>query len=487
MFTRSRFVHALVLSGCVAVSSVRAQHVESREDPPWVQDSDDQLATRAMALCDVILDEHIDPPTRQEMVLAATGALYREARAFLPTGTSRRVSELATEDDARGFLRDLIAAVRFKCGVPADRAEEAVVSAILGSTPGSPTLQSAQERQIQEQLEGNRYVGIGIVIGYDRQHERVRLISSYPGGPARKAGAQDGDLIVSIDGASMKGVQINDVVQALRGPRGSKLSVVVRQPEEDKTRTLDMTRDVVPFASVDGFRRVGRDDWSYRVKADGRSIGYVRLNQIGASTVHELRAIEKQLGRDGVDSIIIDLRQCPRGTLHNAVLLADGLLDGGEIGHVRRHGGGQTFEAEAGCLFRGWPMAVLIGPRTSGQAGWVASALRANDRAALIGLPTVQTGYEITPVSMPDGDQLLMLATGILEPPNSGGPRPIAGMNAGVRPDVAVPGDRVGLTNGSHEKQSRDDRDPGVAAAVKHLSKARSAMRRVKPAGKRAG
>jgi hypothetical protein len=100
---------------------------------------------------------------------------------------------------------------------------------------------------------------------------------------------------------------------------------------------------------------------------------------------------------DGVQALVIDLRGTGSGamgeavneaTVHAAVLVADGLLERGTIGSVRTARGETTYQADSDALFRGWPMAVLVDPATSGAAEWLAAALQDNHRAVIVGSPT---------------------------------------------------------------------------------------------------
>src|SRR5262249_6136911 len=150
------------------------------------------------------------------------------------------------------------------------------------------------------------------------------------------------------------------VVAMLRGPEGSSLTIVVRQPGAAETRTLKMTRAVVPLDSLFGFRRAGEEDWNYGVDPEAR-IAYVWVKAIKASTLHELRQVERRLQADGMRALVLDFRfSRGEGRLHDAGLVADGLLDGGLMWTARDpHYPAKAWRADRDCLFRDWPLVVL--------------------------------------------------------------------------------------------------------------------------------
>jgi carboxyl-terminal processing protease len=175
----------------------------------------------------------------------------------------------------------------------------------------------------------------------------------------------------------------------------------------------------------------------------------------------------------GHSSLILDLRSV-RGTLHNTVLLADALLDHGTIGQVRTCRDVTKYEADQDCIFRDWPLAILVDRGTSGEAEWLAAALQDAQRAKIVGELTAGHGFTMTSVLLPEGGGAIMLATGLLERANG---KPLRGERVtrvngpdfqsppetwgGVRPDRPIPND-----------PARDPRseDPMIRAAVSVLT-----------------
>ncbi len=367
-----------------------------------------------------MLEHHIDPPARQQMILSGIKALYQAAGVPVPTGLGRRVSEVTTTEQLAAMLADSWPKSTARPAA-AKSLEETLFDGLLTVVPGGAELISAKERKVAERFEGNRYVGIHIALSMDDKEKLPTIATAFERGPADRAGAKRGDLIEEIDGVATKGMKLHDVVDLLRGEDGTHVTIKVRQPNDTKSRTYKLTRGQLPHATIEGFRKLPDGNWDSRI--DGpEPIGYLKFTEIGASTPHELRKIAQQLESEGVQALVLDLRLGGRSA-HPAVLLADCLLDHGPIGRVRTVRGETTYQADSDALFRGWPIAVLVDQNTSGTAEWLAAALQDNHRATIIGTPTAgavvfgepSMGGIRSRVSIGDGSWSIELLTGYLE------------------------------------------------------------------------
>jgi len=380
------------------------------------------------------------------MILGGIKALYTAAGLAVPPGLSRRVSALSTPEQLATFLADTWPKSTAK-SVAATKAEEAFIEGMLAGVPGGAQLVSAKDRKVDEQFKGNRYVGIHIALGSDDQEKRPKMIEVFEGGPADRAGAKPGDLIEQINGVDTKGMALRDAVDRLRGDEGTDVTIKVRQPKEPKSRTMKITRGQLPHATITGVHKRPSGAWDVRLDASG-PIAYLRINEIAASTPHELHKLALQLESQANWGLVLDLRGLGGTSLHEAVLLADSLLAGGVIGRVQDARREVTYQADSDALFRTSPIAVLVDQDTSGTAEWLAAALQDNHRAIIVGTPTFsainttlagagQRTYLRSMVTIGDGAWSIELTTGRLQ---RGDGRPISGDAV-----VSQAGDRVSL------------------------------------------
>ncbi|MGO9465680.1 MAG: S41 family peptidase [Isosphaeraceae bacterium] len=376
------------------------------------------LAKRVLEITDAVLEHHIDPPTRQQMVLGGIKALYRKAGLPVPRGLSRRISELATTKQIESFLVSAFPKAVAEA-VSAEALEQTLFSALLESVPGDARLISAKERKVAEQIEGNRYVGLHIALATDDQEKRPKIAEVLDGGPAFRAGVKNNDLIEQIDGVDTKGMALRDAVDRLRGDEGTDVTIKVRQLKAEKPRTFKITRGRLPRDTVRGTRKRSSGGWDVRLEGPD-PIGYLQITEITGSTPHELRKFAQQLESDRARALVLDLRGLSTDNLHPTVLLADALLDHGCIGRIETAHGETQYRADTDALLQGWPLVVLIDGQTGGTAEWLAAALQDNHRAVLVGMPSSSAwgmpgaGVQST---IPVGDSAwsITLTTGRLE------------------------------------------------------------------------
>ena len=374
----------------------------------------DDLAKRVWAVLDAVEKNHLEPPPRADAIAAGVRAILKAAGATAPADLDDRAAAVASEEQLRTLVRDVWPADGGEKKLADDKLAVALFDAALASIPGEPKVQPEKSVKVMEQINNNRYVGIGIKVATDPA-ERRPTITPLRRGPAHTGGVKAGDLLLEVDGKDTRGVPLETVVEWARGADGSNMTIVVKQPGESELRTLRLTRGVVPFDSVFGYVRNG-EDWDYRADPDA-GIGYLWLKSITVSTLHELRQAERRLRADGVKALVLDLRfGAGSGLLRHASLVADGLLDGGLMWTVRGRGDARTeYWADRDCLFRGMPLAVLAYGSGDNALGAVLAALQDNRRATLIGSSAGGDGSVRQLVALPDGMGSVTVLSGRIE------------------------------------------------------------------------
>jgi carboxyl-terminal processing protease len=409
---------------------------------------------RAFAVVDVVLRSHVSPPSRQEMILSGIRALYRVQRAPEPSGLAQRVSD-ATDPDQLAALLD----AAWPRGKPEEEARDALLDGLLGPVAGEARLMTDKEYNVEQQIGGNRYEGVHIALSSEGEGEQRRaiVVVVVPGGPADRAGVKAKDAIEAVDDVDVIGRSITEVVDKIRGPLGSTVTLTVRQPKADSARKLSMTRERLFTPTITGLSKTPAGAWNYRI--DGpESIAYLKFGTINASTPHELRRAAEELDADPPRGVILDLRGPRESDFHAAVLLADALLSSGVIGRLQAAGRTTPFHADSDQVFRGKPIAVLVDQATLGVDEWLVAALQDNGRAAVVGSPPErsprmgrvwsrrglgpesawadrQLVFETVPV--PEGAGWLKLAIGRLV--RSGPPQHRPGLDElAIKPDVRI-------------------------------------------------
>ncbi len=386
-------------------------------------DSMAEVAARGWAVAEVVLARHVEPPARQQMLLAGLRGMTRSNGVVMPADLARRVSDLTGPGPLAALMAEMIPGSnvgdREKAADKGRSPEEAFFDGLSSAIPGGATLMPEKERKVRESMEANLYVGVQVALGMDEKAGRPVFQQILEGGPAEAAGILAGDLIEAINGQTTEGMRLGGVVDRLRGPEGTEVTVSLRRPSNGQTLERTMVRSRLPRATIQGVSALPGKRWTVRL--DGpEPIGYLKINEISGSTPQELRAFASQLESEGLKALVLDLRNATSAGFHPTVLLADALLDGGVIGKVIKADGETTYRAEPDALFRDWPMVVLAGGPPSPEVAWLGAALESNHRATVLRSRMVPMDPRpvdapfLEDVPLPGGDWSIRMATGTL-------------------------------------------------------------------------
>jgi carboxyl-terminal processing protease len=420
----------LLLLGLAPAQGAEGEKTGAKPAPP----NPEVLARRLWAVTELVLNTHIDPPARQEMLLGGVKALLKATATVQAQGLSRRVSGIQGEKEFAALLRDFWPRGKAGQGAEADKLQAAVLAGLVETVPGRPEVFPKEEVTRMQQINLNRYIGIGVQLNYDGDRKLTRIIVPIRRGEAYRAGAKVGDLILKVNGVNTHGKSLQEVVTLIRGEEGTPVTLEVQQPD-GPVRVLRMKRALVPFDSVYGYRRGPKEGWLYRVDP-AAPIAYLWLHTINISTVHDLRQLERRLKADGIRALVLDMRSSNGGgNVSHSIAVADCLLDGGVLWRTRDVQNQVTeYRADRECLFRGVPMVVLVNNGTRElSTQMVVAALQDNRRAVLVGDRTGAEPYIKRVVELPDGLGTTVLRTLVVERADA------RRRGWSVRPDHLVP------------------------------------------------
>jgi carboxyl-terminal processing protease len=258
------------------------------------------------------------------------------------------------------------------------------------------------------------------------ENNLVTVVSPIDDTPAAKAGILAGDIIMQVDGKSIKGLPLESVVDKLRGAPGSKVTLSIQRANEPKPIVVTLIREVIQNRPV-----------SYR--DEGGSVGYIRIKEFSELTNSELQSAIKTLSAKisakQMKGYILDLRNNPGGLLDQAVGVADDFLSRGEIVSTRGRDpdADERFLAKGTDLTDGKPLLVLINGGSASASEIVAGALQDQKRATIVGTRSFGKGSVQTIIPLGSGNSALRLTTARYYTPSG---RSIQA--EGITPDIQV-------------------------------------------------
>lgn len=276
--------------------------------------------------------------------------------------------------------------------------EEVIQSAIDAMLEELDTHSQLLTEEIYDDLMTStqgQFGGLGIQIVVRDGYPTV--VSPIDGTPASRLGIRGGDQIVEIEGESTEGWKSSEAVKHLRGPKGSKVNIGIKRPGREKVLPFTITRDIIKVESV-----------PYAFMLDQESgVGYVRISNFARTTRSELDQKIAELEKQGMKSMIIDLRFNPGGLLSAATDVSELFLEQGDLvvytqGRLAQQNMDYYASGRSGRKWQKRPLVVLVNGSSASASEILAGAIQDHDVGVVAGQNTfgkgsVQTVFELGP------------------------------------------------------------------------------------------
>jgi carboxyl-terminal processing protease len=252
--------------------------------------------------------------------------------------------------------------------------DTAINGMLSGLDPHSSYMNPKRFKDMQVQTRGE-FGGLGIEV--TMENEVVKVVAPIDETPAQKAGILANDLITHIDGKEVRGMNLNEAVDKMRGKVKTPIVLTIVRKGMDAPFDVTIIRDIIKIRAV-----------RYNVESD--DIGYIRISSFNDQTQDNLEKAIAKLKEDLGDKLkgyIIDLRNNPGGLLNQAISVSDSFLDRGVIVSTRGRSGAETDRSTAtnGDLSDGKKIVVLINGGSASASEIVAGALQDHKRATILG------------------------------------------------------------------------------------------------------
>ncbi|MEJ2178313.1 MAG: S41 family peptidase, partial [Gammaproteobacteria bacterium] len=302
-----------------------------------------------------------------------------------------------------------------------DLLRDAIQGMLNGLDPHSTFLEPEAFKEVRISTEG-KFGGLGIEV--TTEGGLIKVVAPIDGTPAADADIRSGDIIVMIDGKPVRGMDLREAVDSMRGEPGTRIVLSISREDTPEIIEVPLVRAIIKVASVRG-----------EMLENG--FGYARISSFQSGTSNNLRAqLEKLVKQNGgeLDGLILDLRNNPGGVLNSAVDVSDLFLEQGSIVATRGRDSSvdASYRARPGDILDGVPLVVLVNGGSASASEIVAGALQDHERAIIMGTRTFGKGSVQTVIPMNNGGALKLTTARYYTPDD----RSIQAR--GIEPDIEV-------------------------------------------------
>ncbi|MBI5212600.1 MAG: S41 family peptidase [Nitrospirae bacterium] len=343
---------------------------------------------------------------------------YEELRTFTEVLTMIKknyVDEVKTKDLVTGAIKGMLQS--------------------LDPHSGYMTPEAFKELQVETKGE---FGGLGIQIGI--KDGLITVIAPIEDTPAYRIGIKAGDKILKISGESTKNMGLTDAVSKMRGPKGTPIILLIFREGWKEPKEFTIVRDIIRIKSV-------------KSKALGDGIGYIRLTQFQEATSNDLTSTMERLKKEGITSLILDLRNNPGGLLNSAVEVAEQFLPPKKlVVYIKSRNGEKTeyYTERETKYYAEIPMVVLVNQGSASASEIVAGAVKDWNRAIIIGVQTFGKGSVQSLVPLNDGSGLRLTTAKYYTP------KGISIQGVGITPDIVV---KLEAKNGKEQHRVVREKD----------------------------
>lgn len=285
------------------------------------------------------------------------------------------------------------------------------------------TYMDAETFEMFMQSTNGQYAGIGASVSTGKEDNKVTIVTAFPNSPAEKIGLKSGDKILTVDGVEIFGDDLDTAVSLIKGEPGTSAQITVLKTNEKEPITLEVTRAKIDIPTVE-----------YEMLEN--KTGHIRLTSFDRVTLDQYKEALDDLNSQGMEKLILDLRDNPGGLLDVVCAIADTLVPKGVIVYTEDKNGKKDYlyskEEHLGI-----PMVVLINEYSASASEVLACAIKDHGTGTLIGEQSYGKGVVQSLFDLKDGSALKVTISKYYSPNGYS----INGV--GITPDIEVEFDEM--------------------------------------------
>ena len=246
------------------------------------------------------------------------------------------------------------------------------------------------------------FVGVGIYMVKDTETNKIMVLAPIKGSPAEKAGILPGDFIIAVDGVEYSGDEMTVASNKIKGEENSTVKIEILRGTE--TLNFELKRENIKVNPVEG-------------KVLENKIGYIEFTSFDEGTADDFKAKFEELQKQGIESLIIDLRNNGGGIVDEALEIAGYILDKGSIilYEVDKNNNEEVEKTDSDPIIN-MPIILLTNENTASSSEILAGALKDHGKAKIVGTKTFGKGVIQQLLTLPDGSGLKITSEKYLTP-----------------------------------------------------------------------
>jgi carboxyl-terminal processing protease len=415
--------------GNLAVNDFLETRTKLMEGMKLARDAANSYAVKVSRGLKMVQGDYIKTLNLSDMTGQAIRGLYQRIDEKMPAQLRERVDKVKDlkEPDLIALLTDAREPLGKREDLDANKdVEISLQSAMAKLDPYSTFIDKESVERANQSVQGF-FSGIGVQIRPDMVRDGLLVVTPIRGSPAYKAGLKAGDLIVKLrrpvdsngekldppQEVSTKGMKVDEAVKLILGKPKTDIEIFVEREGVKEPLQFKLKRDRVEVETVLGHERKTDDSWSYYIDPKNK-IAYIYLTQFARKSYEDMEAVVKQLDKDGVKGIILDLRFNPGGYLDVARDISDLFIDDGLIVTIKNRAGKSVdMRGKQEPSYLNPPMVVLTNGGSASGSEIVAACLQDHNRAVIMGERSYGKGsvQNIQPFRATGGEIKLTTAT----------------------------------------------------------------------------
>ena len=311
---------------------------------------------------------------------------------------------------------------------------------------------SEEYKQFTSSSSGT-YSGIGVAVSQNVTTGAITIVKTFKKGSGEKEGMKPGDVIYKVEGKKIEGLELSKVVSMIKGKEGTFVKVTVLRDGKEIEFNLER-------------KKLEVDTVNYRMEdRSGKKIGYISVSEFDEVTASQFKNAISELNKEGMEGLVIDLRDNPGGLLDVTCEMLDRMIKKGLLVYTVDKNGKRVDEDATDSDSFDKPVAILVNGNSASASEVFSGAMKDYKAATLVGTRTFGKGIVQSIVPFGDGTAMKVTVSKYYTP---------NGVNihgTGIEPDVVVELSKDATKNGKYERKNDNQLDKALDVVVDKLKK----------------